>query len=224
MANKINYQKLMEDLIKENCMDNNCTPRLLLHSCCGPCSSYVLEYLCAYFDITVFYYNPNIYPFEEYEKRKNEQIRLIKSFNAEGRHIQFINGDYDYRVFTDMARGFENEKEGGERCHRCYEFRLRKTAELALDRKADYFSTTLTVSPYKNAPFINELGFKIEEETGAKYLASDFKKRNGYKRSIELSKEYGLYRQDYCGCVFSKREAKLRDSINLTSPLRCNKI
>lgn len=201
----VNYQLEMDKLISK-LEKNGERPSLVLHSCCGPCSSYVLEYLCAYFDITVFYYNPNIYPFEEYEKRKNEQIRLIKSFNAEGRHIQFINGDYDYRVFTDMARGFENEKEGGERCHRCYEFRLRKTAELALDRKADYFSTTLTVSPYKNAPFINELGFKIEEETGAKYLASDFKKRNGYKRSIELSKEYGLYRQDYCGCGFSLAE------------------
>ena len=201
----VNYQLEMDKLIK-NIGKNGERPKLMLHSCCGPCSSYVLEYLCKYFEITVFYYNPNIYPLEEYEKRKNEQIRLIRAFKDEGKTVDFIDGDYDYSIFTDIARGFETEKEGGERCRRCYELRLRKTAGLALERRSDYFATTLTVSPYKNASFINGLGFKIEDETGARYLASDFKKKNGYKRSIELSKEYGLYRQDYCGCGFSLAE------------------
>ena len=199
----INYQIELDKIIKV-LEEKNIRPKLMLHSCCGPCSSYVLEYLRKWFDITVFYYNPNIYPYEEYEKRKQEQIRLINEFNSNGEKIEFIDGDYDYNVFLNVAKGLEKEKEGRERCHECYKFRLEKTAQKALEYNCDYFSTTLTVSPYKNAQFINALGLDIEKDKGVKYLVSDFKKRNGYLRSIELSKQYDLYRQDYCGCSFSK--------------------
>lgn len=198
----INYQKELEKLIAE-LKKTNKRPTLMLHSCCAPCSSYVLDYLKNWFDITVFYYNPNIYPFEEYEKRKNEQIRLIGLMKNAGANIEYLDGDYDYNTFLDAAKGFEKEKEGGERCHRCYEFRMRKTADIAQKNNCDYFATTLTVSPYKNAEVINTIGKRIEEETGAHYLSSDFKKKNGYLRSIQLSKEYELYRQNYCGCSFS---------------------
>lgn len=182
--------------------------KLLLHSCCAPCSSYVLEYLREYFDITVFYYNPNITEDGEYKKRAEEQKRLIGEYNrmAEARRIEIIEGDYEPDCFYEAAKGLEKCPEGGERCFRCYELRLRKTAELAAEKKFDCFTTTLTISPLKNAKKLNEIGEKLEREYGVFFLPSDFKKKNGYKRSIELSAQFGLYRQDYCGCVYSKRE------------------
>lgn len=194
--------------------------KLLLHSCCAPCSSYVLEYLREIFDITVFYYNPNITVDGEYRKRVEEQKRLIREYNrqievehftgmhstAKARRIEVIEGDYEPDCFYAAAKGLEKCPEGGERCFRCYELRLRKTAELAAEKKFDCFTTTLTISPLKNARKLNEIGEKLEKEYGVFFLPSDFKKKNGYQRSIELSAQFGLYRQDYCGCIYSKRE------------------
>ncbi|OFI07125.1 hypothetical protein CLOACE_05300 [Clostridium acetireducens DSM 10703] len=200
----INYQKQLDKLI-ENIVKNEEVPTLLLHSCCAPCSSYVLEYLSNYFKITVFYYNPNIYPEEEYIKRVQEQKQFISSIKTKY-EVKFIEGKYDTDTFYDMAKGLEMEKEGGIRCFKCYELRLREAAIIASKGNYDYFTTTLSISPYKNAKKLNEIGEKLAEEYGVKYLYSDFKKKNGYKRSIELSNEYNLYRQHYCGCVFSKNE------------------
>lgn len=200
----MNYQKELEKLIKK-IEDENKVPRLLLHSCCAPCSSYVLEYLSEYFEITVYYYNPNISPESEYTKRIYEQQNLIDQLPAKY-PISFIAGHYDSERFYEMAKGLEHVKEGGARCFNCYEMRLRETAKLAKEAEYDYFTTTLSVSPLKNAEKLNEIGEKLAKEYGVNYLLSDFKKKNGYKRSIELSKQYGLYRQDYCGCEFSKRE------------------
>jgi hypothetical protein len=180
-------------------------PALLLHSCCAPCSSYVLEYLSQYFRITVFYYNPNIYPDSEYLMRVREQQEFIRRFPAKY-PIDFIEGAYDTARFYEMAHGMEELPEGGERCFRCYELRLRETAALAAERGYDYFTTTLSISPLKNADKLNEIGGMLAEEYGVSYLYSDFKKKNGYKRSTELSREYGMYRQDYCGCVYSWRQ------------------
>lgn len=191
--------------------------KLFLHSCCAPCSSYVLEYLRSFFRITVFYYNPNITSEPEYLHRVEEQKRLIREFNSqlkktgeaeesnrEAYPIEIIEGDYDKELFFDRVKGLEQCPEGGERCFVCYELRLRETARLAKEMEADYFTTTLTISPLKNAARINEIGEKLAKEFGTPFLPSDFKKKDGYKRSVELSKEYNLYRQDYCGCVFSK--------------------
>ena len=194
---KVNYDKVLEELISN--LDYK--PKLLLHSCCGPCSSYVITYLIDYFDITVLYYNPNIEPKEEYEKRKKEQIRLIKELD---RNVKLLDIDYDNESYRKVITGLESEPEGGKRCHVCYELRLDKTGELAKEKNFEYFGTTLTVSPYKNAQVLNEIGKKLEEKYDIKYLYSDFKKKDGYKKSIELSKKYNLYRQDYCGCEFSK--------------------
>lgn len=202
--NKKNYQKEMEQIIKKE-QDQGKVPALLLHSCCAPCSSYVLEYLSEYFRITVFYYNPNIFPEEEFEKRIAEQKRLIEQIPA-GHPIRFLAGDYDKEKFYEMARGLEEVPEGKERCFQCYELRLRKTAEEALRGGFDYFTTTLSISPLKNADKLNEIGRRLAEQFGIAYLPSDFKKKNGYKRSTELSQQYGLYRQDYCGCIYSKLE------------------
>lgn len=199
--NRINYQKELDKVI-ESLSQQEKVPTLLLHSCCAPCSSYVLEYLSNYFGITVFYYNPNIYPDEEYEMRVREQQRFIRAFPAK-HPIDFIEGAYDKERFYEMARGLEQVPEGGERCFQCYELRLREAGELAKARGFDYFTTTLSISPMKNAEKLNEIGLRLAEELGVAYLCSDFKKRNGYKRSTELSREYGMYRQDYCGCVFS---------------------
>lgn len=199
-----NYQRELEKIITEKSGQRE-APTLLLHSCCAPCSSYVLEYLSEYFRITVFYYNPNIYPEEEYYKRVEEQQRLIGQLPAK-HSISFVEGAYDKERFYAMAKGLEQAKEGGERCFRCYELRLREAAKLAREKGFDYFTTTLTISPLKNAAKLNEIGKLLGEEYQVTWLPSDFKKKNGYKRSTELSKEYGLYRQDYCGCVFSKRE------------------
>lgn len=202
--NRINYQKELDKVI-ESLSQQEKIPTLLLHSCCAPCSSYVLEYLSDYFGITVFYYNPNIYPDEEYEMRVREQQRFIRAFPAK-HPIDFIEGAYDKERFYEMARGLEQVPEGGERCFQCYELRLREAGELAKARGFDYFTTTLSISPMKNAQKLNEIGQRLAEELGVSYLSSDFKKRNGYKRSTELSKEYGMYRQDYCGCVYSYNE------------------
>ena len=202
--NRINYQKELDKVI-ESLSQQEKIPTLLLHSCCAPCSSYVLEYLSNYFGITVFYYNPNIYPDEEYEMRVREQQRFIRAFPAK-HPIDFIEGAYDKERFYEMARGLEAVPEGGQRCFQCYELRLREAGELAKAQGFDYFTTTLSISPMKNAEKLNEIGLRLAEELGVAYLCSDFKKRNGYKRSTELSREYGMYRQDYCGCVYSYHE------------------
>ena len=201
-----NYQLELEKIIKKN-QEKGIVPSLFLHSCCAPCSSYCLEYLTEYFAITIFYYNPNISPAEEYEKRVEEQKRLINALNEKVKNkITFVEGEYKPEDFYAMAKGMEELPEGGERCFKCYEMRLREAAVLAKERGFDYFTTTLTISPLKNAKKLNEIGEKLGMEYGIAHLPSDFKKKNGYKRSVELSKEYGLYRQDYCGCVFSKKE------------------
>ena len=203
----MNYQKELEKLL-DNIRKEDRVPSLLLHSCCAPCSSYVLEYLSQYFRITVFYYNPNIFPESEYTKRILEQQTLIESMKVK-HPISFIAGNYDREKFMEISRGLEQAKEGGERCFRCYELRLRQAGEIAKECGMDYFTTTLSISPMKNAQKLNEIGQKIANELAIAYLPSDFKKKNGYKRSTELSREYGLYRQDFCGCVFSKREKNL---------------
>lgn len=203
---KVNYQKELDKMLLTLEKEEK-VPRLLLHSCCAPCSSYVLEYLSQYFEITVFYYNPNIYPESEYTKRVVEQQKLISEMHFK-HPVTFIAGNYDSERFYDMARGLEKVKEGGERCFKCYELRLREAARIAKDGEYDFFTTTLSISPLKNAQKLNEIGMKLAEEYGVTYLLSDFKKKNGYKRSVELSEQYGLYRQDYCGCVFSMRERR----------------
>ncbi len=198
-----NYQKEMERFIGQ--LPAGTVPGLLLHSCCGPCSSAVLERLTPWFDITVYYYNPNIYPPAEYHMRAKEQERFIESFPAK-HPITFIEGNYDTEKFYEMSKGLEKVKEGGERCYKCYELRLRETCEYAKANHFDFFTTTLSISPMKNAKWLNEIGEKLEEEYGISYLYSDFKKKNGYKRSTEISNEYGMYRQYYCGCVYSKSQ------------------
>lgn len=202
--NKINYQVKMEEIIKANCSEEH-VPSLLLHSCCAPCSSYCLELLSSYFKVTVFYYNPNIYPSEEYFMRVEEQRRFIETFPSKY-PISFVEGTYDTARFYEMARGKELLKEGGERCFLCYEMRLRETCEYAKAHNFDFFTTTLSISPLKNATKLNEIGEKLEKEYEVAYLYSDFKKKNGYKRSTEISREYEMYRQDYCGCVYSIRK------------------
>lgn len=209
---KINYQKQLDDLISKLEKGGE-TPSLLLHSCCAPCSSYTLEYLSEFFSITVFYYNPNIYPEEEYRKRVEEQKRFISEFPAENK-ISFIEGSYRPEEFLNAVKGLEEAEEGGERCFICYRLRLESAARLAAEKGFDYFTTTLSISPYKNAQKLNETASELSEIYSAKSLPSDFKKKNGYKRSIELSSQYGLYRQDYCGCVFSKRDRQRRTENN----------
>ena len=209
--NRINYQRELEKLLdrmKQEKETGKEVPSLFLHSCCAPCSSYVLEYLCAVFRITVFYFNPNISESEEYGKRVREQKRLIEAYNREGRGypISVTEGEYDPDLFYRAAAGYEDCPEGGERCFRCFELRLRETAERAKAEGYDYFGTTLTISPLKNAEKINEIGGRLAREYGVLWLASDFKKKDGYKRSVELSAQYELYRQDYCGCAFSRAQ------------------
>lgn len=207
LTNARNYQKELDKILGQI----TTPPKLFLHSCCAPCSSYVLEYLRPYFEITVFYYNPNISMDTEYKKRVEEQKRLIAAYNGltdKGHAISVIEGGYEPEVFYAAAKGLEQCPEGGERCFACYEFRLRRTAELARQQKQDYFATTLTISPLKNAAKLNEIGERLSAEYQIPWLPSDFKKKNGYKRSIELSAEYDLYRQDYCGCVYSYEERR----------------
>lgn len=201
---EMNYQKETEAVLARHAAAGE-TPTLLLHSCCAPCSSYVLEYLSQYLSVTVFYYNPNIYPDEEYAHRVKEQQEFIRRFPA--RHpISFVEGRYEKERFYETVRGMEQLPEGGARCFACYELRLREAAKEARARGMDYFCTTLSISPLKNAEKLNAIGEQLAAEYGVRYLPSDFKKKNGYKRSIELSREYGMYRQDYCGCVFSVRK------------------
>ena len=202
--NAINYQKAMEDLIAQSCGEDK-VPKLLLHSCCAPCSSYCIACLAEYFYVTVFYYNPNIYPPEEYHMRAKEQQRFIREFPVHY-PVQFVEGIYDTDKFYAMAKGMEDIPEGGERCFACYELRLREAAEYAKAHDFDFFTTTLSISPLKNAAKLNEIGKKLEEEYSVQYLYSDFKKKDGYKKSTEISKEYHMYRQYYCGCVYSKRD------------------
>lgn len=201
---KRNYQKELDAVIEQVTKEGR-VPSLLLHSCCGPCSSYVLEYLSRYFAITVFYYNPNIYPPEEYEHRMKEQQRFIAECTFD-HPVQFVAGDYEPERFYDAVRTLEDCPEGGERCFVCYRLRLAEAAKLADELGCDYFTATLSISPHKNAAKLNEIGEELAGITKARHLPSDFKKRGGYKRSVELSAEHGMYRQDYCGCVFSKRE------------------
>lgn len=201
--NKINYQAELERIIGE--IPEGISPTLALHSCCAPCSSYVLEYLSRYFQITVFYYNPNIYPEDEYYKRLNEQERFISLFPA-ANPIRFIGSEHNSDAFYSTVKGLEHIREGGERCFACYKLRLEETARLAQRMNMDYFTTTLSISPMKNAQKLNEIGGELGEKYGIKYLYSDFKKKGGYQRSTAISREYGMYRQNYCGCVFSKKE------------------
>ena len=200
----MNYQKELDKKIEE-LQKKGKIPSLLIHSCCAPCSSYVLEYLSEYFNITVLYYNPNIFPPEEYGKRVDEQRMLIEKMPAK-HPVTFLEGTYDREHFYSMANGLEDVKEGGIRCFRCYELRLREAARVAKEGNFDYFTTTLSISPLKNAEKLNEIGIRLGEEYDVPYLISDFKKRDGYKRSTQISREYGLYRQDYCGCEFSIRK------------------
>ncbi|HIU31154.1 MAG TPA: epoxyqueuosine reductase QueH [Candidatus Caccousia avistercoris] len=208
MGSRVNYQKELERLL-EGLPQGGPPPRLFLHACCAPCSSYVLEYLSQYFSITLFYYNPNISPQEEYRKRVQEVRRLTAEMPL--KHPVLVEeGRYKPQEFVQAAKGLENVPEGGERCFRCYELRLRESARLAAAGGYDWFCTTLSISPKKNAEKLNEIGGRLGREYGVRYLPSDFKKREGYKRSIALSQEYGLYRQDYCGCAFSRLEREQR--------------
>lgn len=207
--NQINYQIQLEKIIEQIGQNpDRPSPKLLLHSCCAPCSSYVLEYLCSRFDITVFYFNPNISSSLEYQKRVLEQKRLIEIYNRQqkGLPIHILEGDYVPEQFLKAVRGLELCPEGGERCFLCYRLRLTETALMAKRLAFDFFGTTLTISPLKNAKKLNEIGMELEREYGIAWLPSDFKKKNGYKRSIELSGEYDLYRQDFCGCSFSRAQ------------------
>jgi len=199
MENKRNYQKEMENVIKDL---NGEKKTLLLHSCCAPCSSYCLETLTPYFDVTVFYFNPNINESEEYNLRKSEQKRFIDE--VYGNKVKFSEGRYRAAEFFDMAKGLEKAPEGGERCYKCYEMRLNETAKTAKEGNYDYFCSTLSISPYKNTEWLNEIGKRLADKYGVKFLPNDFKKNEGYKRSIELSKQNNLYRQNYCGCIYSK--------------------
>lgn len=212
---KRNYQ-LELDKITKRISETGETPSLLLHACCAPCSSYCLEYLAEYFDITVLFYNPNLYPEAEYEKRADEERRLISEMNERlaesGKEIRLAVSDFDSREFYEKIKGLEDCREGGERCRKCFELRLERAAKYAKDHGFDFFTTTLTISPLKNAERLNDVGEKAAEKFGVRHLPSDFKKRGGYQRSIVLSGEYGLYRQDYCGCVFSLRERDGREA------------
>ena len=206
--NKINYSLKIQSIMDKNKREH-IMPSLLLHACCAPCSSACLEYLSGHFDITVFYFNPNISPQSEFEKRLAEEERLLSELPLEG-GVKLIAGQYDYSRFLDISKGLEDCPEGGERCFRCYRLRLEETARLAKERGFDYFCTTLTISPLKNSEKLNEIGYEAAEKYGVAWLPSDFKKKEGYKRSIELSHQYNLYRQDFCGCAFSRAEAEKR--------------
>lgn len=199
-----NYQKELDQLIL-NLTAKNKVPSLLLHSCCAPCSSSILEYLSQYFAITIFYYNPNIYPESEYQFRAQEQQEFIQKTDSQY-PIHFIEGTYEPDLFFEMVRGLEQMPEGGSRCYKCYQLRMTEAAMLGKKLNFDYFTTTLSISPHKNASWINEIGKELEEQFGIKHLPSDFKKKNGFKRSVELTKQYGMYRQDYCGCLYSLRD------------------
>lgn len=209
--NKINYDLKLKEILKDVDSLNTC-PTLLLHSCCAPCSSYVLSVLVKHFDITIFYYNPNITDEEEYNKRLLEQKRFVELINSGKtdfepiKPIKLIEVGFGKLEWKKSVLGLEQEKEGGKRCFNCYEMRLEKTVKLAKEQSFDYFGTTLSVSPYKNSEWLNQIGESLQNKYNVNYLFSDFKKNNGYKTSIELSKKYNLYRQNYCGCVYSKQQ------------------
>lgn len=203
-----NYSKMTEDII-EKFKDCNKKPSLLLHVCCAPCSSYVLEYLNEHFEITLYYYNPNISPESEYLFRLSELKRLTKEMPL-SRAVKILYEPYDPTEFLNISKGLENLAEGGARCKKCYRLRLEQTAKISKEKGFDFFTTTLSISPYKNANWLNEIGKELSEKYEIEYLFSDFKKKNGYKRSIELSAVYNLYRQDYCGCIYSKEQAQIR--------------
>ncbi len=208
MKENINFQIKLDmklDDIREDIKKGGSPPTLLLHGCCAPCSSYVLEYLNSYFRITSFYYNPNISEEPEYRKRVEELKRLINELPADN-EISFLEGRYIPSEYDEAVKGLEELGERSRRCYACYELRLKEAANVAADMGFDYFTTTLSISPHKNAGWINEIGERLGREYGVEYLYADFKKRNGFKRSIELSEEYHLYRQDYCGCVYSKKD------------------
>lgn len=208
----------MEKTYAKLCLEElkNITPNksILLHSCCAPCSSYVITFLTPYFNITILYYNPNIFPKNEYLKRKEEQIRLINSLKTPNK-VNILDCDYDNEIYEKQIKGYENCPERGARCNICFKLRLEKTAELAKKNNYDYFCSTLTVSPYKNAKLINEIGNELAKKYQIKWLYSDFKKNDGYKKSIELSKKYNLYRQNYCGCIYSKKEQEEKNTIKI---------
>ena len=197
----MNYHKICKEILT----NLNYTPKILLHSCCAPCSSQVITLLTEYFDITILYYNPNIYPKDEYIKRKEEQIKLINEIEHKNK-IDIIDCDYENNIYENTIKGLENEAEGGKRCQQCFILRLEKTAQIEKKLNYNYFSTTLTVSPHKNSTIINNIGYELEKKYNIKWLPSDYKKEEGYKKSIELSKKYNLYRQDYCGCKYSIRK------------------
>ena len=197
----MNYQIKLDEII--NALDYR--PKLLLHACCAPCSSYVIEYLSNYFDITILYYNPNIYPEKEYTRRRDELKNFLPRFNLKN-NIALIEDKYNPDEYYNAVRGLEKMGEKSKRCYECYTLRMERAAKYASNNNYDYFTTTLSISPYKVSSWINEIGEKLEKKYNVKYLYSDFKKKNGYKRSLEISKEYNLYRQDYCGCVYSKEE------------------
>ena len=212
-----NYGLIFEKTVAE-IEKNGIRPRLLLHACCAPCSSHCLEVLARNFEITMFFYNPNISPEAEFDFREKELERFLGAAGYDS--ITVDAPEYDPAPFYELAKGLEDLPEGGARCYACYELRLKKTAEAAKAGGYDYFTTTLSISPYKNARWLNEIGLRVGEEAGVPYLCSDFKKKNGYKRSIELSKEYGLYRQDYCGCEFSRREAERKREAGKSEEIR----
>ena len=207
MQSKVNYGRMLDDKLRE-LESSGEKPSLLLHACCAPCSSHTLTYIAERFRITLYFYNPNIAPEEEYSFRRDELKRLVREM---GLDIEVLEETYDPAPFYELAKGLEDLPELGERCRRCIELRLRAAAAKAAELRCDYFTTTLTISPHKDCTFINECGGRISEETGVPYLFSDFKKHDGYKHSIELSRQYSLYRQNYCGCVFSRRKAQERE-------------
>lgn len=205
---KQNYQIITDNIIRET-IESGKRASLLLHACCAPCSSYVLEYLSKFFDITLFYYNPNISPESEYLRRADEAKRLISDMSLDF-CVSYVMGEYTPSAFAELAKGRETMSEGGARCFDCYRLRLERTAQQAQKDGYDYFTTTLSISPHKNAEVLNGIGKELSQKYGVKYLFSDFKKKGGYLRSCQLSKQYGLYRQDYCGCIFSKAAAEAR--------------
>jgi len=203
---KENYSNKCEEILS-NLKEKK---KILLHSCCGPCSSYVISYLTKYFDITVLYYNPNIFPYEEYKKRKEEQIKIINELAKINKNkIEIMDCEYDNILYEEKIKGLEEEPERGKRCNICYQLRMEKTAIIAKENNYDYFGTTLSVSPYKNSDLINKIGKELEEKYKIKWLYSDFKKKEGYKKSIQLSEKYNLYRQNYCGCIYSRKQPSI---------------
>ena len=207
MQNKINYQSKY-DLLTQQLKQRQSPPSLLLHCCCAPCASHCLTLLAQTFDVTAYFFNPNIFPPQEYTLREQELLRLTKQMLLPC-PVNFISGEYQPQSFFDVAKGLETAPEGGKRCYECFYLRLKNTARQAKQNGFEYFCTTLTISPLKDAQLINEIGQRVAQEEGVKWLPADFKKQNGYLHSIKLSEQYGLYRQDYCGCVFSKRDERV---------------